>query len=113
MFVKFSRARIRKTMVKKTEKIIDSLRSVLFPEFYGGGVSSEMFYAQLLECVPAAEARELTDFVAELKRMLDMDIEAAYNGDPAAWWRSCHSPTGASGICTQCRKKDGPRRHLR
>ena len=71
-------------MVKKIEKIIDSLRSVLFPEFYGGGVSSEMFYAQLLECVPAAEARELTDFVPELKRMLDMDIEAAYNGDPAA-----------------------------
>jgi len=84
LFVKYSRARIRKTMVKKTEKIIDSLRSVLFPEFYGGGVSSEMFYAQLLECVPAAEARELTDFVPELKRMLDMDIEAAYNGDPAA-----------------------------
>ncbi len=71
-------------MVKKIERIIESLRSLLYPAFYGNGISSEMFYAQLLECVPAPVARELTDFIPELRKKLDCDVEAAYNGDPAA-----------------------------
>lgn len=71
-------------MVKKIEKVINALRSALFPEYYGGGVSHEMLLALLCEIIPHKEAEEMTDFVPELKRQLDMDVEAAYNGDPAA-----------------------------
>ena len=71
-------------MINKISDIIDSFRSVLYPEFYDFGISEEMLYAQLCGQIGREKAREMIDFLPELKRMLDMDVEAAYNGDPAA-----------------------------
>mgnify|MGYP002517044180 CR=1 FL=1 len=71
-------------MVKKVEEIISSFRSILFPKFYGEGISEELLYAQMCGIMPKDKAAEMTDYLPELKRQLDMDVEAAYNGDPAA-----------------------------
>ena len=71
-------------MVKKVEDIISSFRSILFPKFYGDGVSEELLYAQMCAIMPREKAAQMTEYLPELKRQLDMDVEAAYNGDPAA-----------------------------
>ena len=81
-FERNARAHIH--MVKKIEHVISALRSALFPEYYGGDVSHEMLFALLCEILPREQAAVMTDFVPELKHQLDMDVEAAYNGDPAA-----------------------------
>ncbi|MBQ5642469.1 MAG: serine acetyltransferase [Bacteroidaceae bacterium] len=71
-------------MVNKVEEIIASFRSVLYPKFYGNGVSEELLYAQMCSIMPKEKAAQMIEFIPELKQQLDMDVEAAYNGDPAA-----------------------------
>jgi serine O-acetyltransferase len=43
-----------------------------------------LLYAQLCRVIDKEKAREMTAFLPELKELLAMDVEAAYNGDPAA-----------------------------
>ena len=57
---------------------------MLFPDFYGEGMTEELLYAQLCRVIDKEKAREMTAFLPELKEQLAMDVEAAYNGDPAA-----------------------------
>ena len=57
---------------------------MLFPDFYGEGMTEELLYAQLCRVIDKGKAREMTAFLPELKELLAMDVEAAYNGDPAA-----------------------------
>lgn len=57
---------------------------MLFPDFYGEGMTEELLYAQLCRVIDKDKAREMTAFLPELKELLAMDVEAAYNGDPAA-----------------------------
>ena len=57
---------------------------MLFPDFYGEGMTEELLYAQLCRVIDKDKAREMTAFLPELKEQLAMDVEAAYNGDPAA-----------------------------
>ena len=71
-------------MVNKVEEIIGSFRSILFPKFYGQGVSEELLYAQMCSIMEKEKAAKMIDYMPELKHQLDMDVEAAYNGDPAA-----------------------------
>ena len=71
-------------MVSKVKEIINSFRSMLFPDFYGEGMTKELLYAQLCRVIDKDKAREMTAFLPELKELLAMDVEAAYNGDPAA-----------------------------
>lgn len=99
---------------KVLEQVIDLCRAILFPGFYGNsslncetmpyhiGVNVEDLYNLLTEQIKAglcftsnvcsqmiqAQAEDLAcKFVArlpELRRVLATDVEAAYNGDPAA-----------------------------
>lgn len=71
-------------MVRKVQEIINSFRSMLFPEFYGGGMTEELLYAQMCRIIDKNKAQEMIAFLPELKELLAMDVEAAYNGDPAA-----------------------------
>ena len=73
-----------KLMVKKVDEIISSFRAILFPKFYGEGVSEELLYAQMCGIMPKDKASLMIEYLRELKQQLDMDVEAAYNGDPAA-----------------------------
>ena len=57
---------------------------MLFPDFYGEGMTEELLYAQLCRVIDKDKALEMTAFLPELKELLAMDVEAAYNGDPAA-----------------------------
>ena len=47
-------------------------------------MTEELLYAQLCRVIDKDKAREMTAFLPELKELLAMDVEAAYNGDPAA-----------------------------
>ena len=47
-------------------------------------MTEELLYAQLCRVIDKDKAREMTAFLPELKEQLAMDVEAAYNGDPAA-----------------------------
>jgi serine O-acetyltransferase len=47
-------------------------------------MTEELLYAQLCRVIDKEKAREMTAFLPELKELLAMDVEAAYNGDPAA-----------------------------
>ena len=71
-------------MVRKVQEIINSFRSMLFPEFYGEGMTEELLYAQMCRIIDKNKAQEMIVFLPELKELLAMDVEAAYNGDPAA-----------------------------
>ena len=57
---------------------------MLFPDFYGEGMTEELLYAQLCRVIDKGKAREMTAFLPERKELLAMDVEAAYNGAPAA-----------------------------
>jgi serine O-acetyltransferase len=57
---------------------------MLFPEFYGEGMTEELLYAQMCRIIDKNKAQEMIAFLPELKELLAMDVEAAYNGDPAA-----------------------------
>jgi serine O-acetyltransferase len=57
---------------------------MLFPEFYGEGMTEELLYAQMCMIIDKNKAQEMIAFLPELKELLAMDVEAAYNGDPAA-----------------------------
>ena len=57
---------------------------MLFPEFYGEGMTEELLYAQLCRVIDKAKAQKMVNFLPELREQLAMDVEAAYNGDPAA-----------------------------
>lgn len=71
-------------MVNKVEEVINSFRSILFPKFYGEGMTEELLYAQLCRIIDKKAASSMIDYLPELKEQLEMDVEAAYNGDPAA-----------------------------
>lgn len=71
-------------MVSKVEEVINSFRSILFPKFYGEGMTEELLYAQLCRIIDKKAASSMIDYLPELKEQLEMDVEAAYNGDPAA-----------------------------
>lgn len=71
-------------MVNKVEEVINSFRSILFPKFYGEGMTEELLYAQLCRIIDKKAASSMIDYLSELKEQLEMDVEAAYNGDPAA-----------------------------
>ena len=71
-------------MVSKVEEVIQSFRSILFPDFYGSEMTQELLYAQLCRIIDKDKASAMIDFLPELKELLTMDVEAAYNGDPAA-----------------------------
>lgn len=71
-------------MVNKVEEVINSFRSILFPKFYGEGMTEELLYAQLCRIIDKKAASSMIDYLPELKQQLEMDVEAAYNGDPAA-----------------------------
>ena len=71
-------------MVNKVEEVINSFRSILFPKFYGEGMTVELLYAQLCRIIDKKAASSMIDYLPELKEQLEMDVEAAYNGDPAA-----------------------------
>ncbi len=71
-------------MVKNVDEIVASFRAILFPEFYGGDMTEELLYAQMCRMMTKEQAGAMIAFLPELKKMLDMDVEAAYNGDPAA-----------------------------
>ena len=71
-------------MVNKVEEVINSFRSILFPKFYGEGMTTELLYAQLCRIMDQKAASSMIDYLPELREQLDMDVEAAYNGDPAA-----------------------------
>jgi serine O-acetyltransferase len=71
-------------MVNKVEEVINSFRSILFPKFYGEGMTEELLYAQLCRIIDKKTASSMIDYLPELKEQLEMDVEAAYNGDPAA-----------------------------
>ena len=47
-------------------------------------MTEELLYAQLCRVIDKDKALEMTAFLPELKELLAMDVEAAYNGDPAA-----------------------------
>jgi serine O-acetyltransferase len=47
-------------------------------------MTEELLYAQLCRVIDKDKAQEMTAFLPELKELLAMDVEAAYNGDPAA-----------------------------
>ena len=47
-------------------------------------MTEELLYAQLCRVIDKDKAREMTAFLPKLKELLAMDVEAAYNGDPAA-----------------------------
>ena len=71
-------------MVNKVEEVINSFRSILFPKFYGEGMTEELLYAQLCRIIDKKAASSMIDYLPELKEQLEMDVEAAYNGDTAA-----------------------------
>jgi serine O-acetyltransferase len=71
-------------MVNKVEEVINSFRSILFPKFYGEGMTEELLYAQLCRIIDKKAASSMIYYLPELKEQLEMDVEAAYNGDPAA-----------------------------
>jgi serine O-acetyltransferase len=71
-------------MVNKVEEVINSFRSILFPKFYGEGMTEELLYAQLCRIIDKKAASSMIDYLPELKEQLEKDVEAAYNGDPAA-----------------------------
>lgn len=71
-------------MVKKVDEIISSFRSILFPEFYGDETTEELLYAQMCSIMDKDKAHSMIAYLPELKEQLTMDVEAAYNGDPAA-----------------------------
>lgn len=71
-------------MVKKVDEIISSFRSILFPEFYGDETTEELLYAQMCSIMDRDKAHAMIAYLPELKEQLAMDVEAAYNGDPAA-----------------------------
>jgi hypothetical protein len=57
-------------MVSKVKEIINSFRSMLFPDFYGEGMTEELLYAQLCRVIDKDKAREMTAFLPELKELL-------------------------------------------
>ena len=71
-------------MVSKVEQIIDGFRALVYPEFYGEGMTEELLYALMCGVMQKEQAKEMIAFLPELKSLLAMDVEAAYNGDPAA-----------------------------
>jgi len=77
--------------------IIEKMRYILFPEyFYGGGSHAssvtralEYVYADLKSQGLSEEiAGRFIDRIPELRRVIKTDIEAAYEGDPAAYSRA-------------------------
>jgi serine O-acetyltransferase len=47
-------------------------------------MTEELLYAQLCRIIDKKAASSMIDYLPELKEQLEMDVEAAYNGDPAA-----------------------------
>ena len=84
---------------KVLHEIIELCRAILFPGFYGKstvnhhtityhiGVNIERLYNLLTEQIHAGlcfDAKETGDCACDTKREMATDVEAAYNGDPAA-----------------------------
>ena len=86
------------------QEIVDLCRAIIFPGFFGNsnlnsqtiqhhiGVNVERLYELLEEqiCVvegPAEAAAQFLAMLPQLRQVLATDVEAAYNGDPAATGR--------------------------
>lgn len=71
-------------MVNKVEQIIKGFRAILYPKFYGNGMTEELLYALMCGIMNKEQAAQMIDYLPELRKQLEMDVEATYNGDPAA-----------------------------
>ena len=71
-------------MVNKVEQIISGFRAILYPKFYGDGMTEELLYALMCGIMSKEQSAQMVDYLPELRKQLDMDVEATYNGDPAA-----------------------------
>ncbi len=71
-------------MVNKVEQIINGFRAILYPKFYGNGMTEELLYALMCGIMNKEQAAQMIDYLPELRKQLEMDVEATYNGDPAA-----------------------------